>query len=457
MTPSAKSNPARDAAVAIVRRLQAAHHVAYLAGGCVRDELLGLTPKDYDVATSAKPPEVRHLFSGARRVGEAFGVMLVRQRDQFIEVATFRAESDYADGRRPTHVTFTDAAHDAERRDFTINGLFEDPLANRRADRVIDYVDGLADLQRKRVRAIGDPDQRFSEDYLRMLRAVRFAARLGFSLEGCTAAAIRSHAGQLTRISRERIGQELAWMLTPAPSENAASDPARAVELIQRLGLDAPVLDESHSDAKPRLVTALQRQASTAVSPAYATVLAAWILDRHLPQQFAGRSANDLPDTFGRFVTHTAASVIRRWRHALCLTNDHRDALRHTLQLMAKALTWPTLHVAGRKRLLAETLWPQAHSLVRAMASTYTARLPFLAIGAARTLRNAARQVDRDAPTLLAQGVWPTPLVNGDDLLALGRKPGPAIGRLLHQAYDAQLEGRIRSKSEAIAWVSQRR
>ncbi|HXE52477.1 MAG TPA: CCA tRNA nucleotidyltransferase, partial [Tepidisphaeraceae bacterium] len=207
----------REDARAVVHRLRKAGHVAYLAGGCVRDLLLGLQPKDYDVATDAPPSRVRDLFSNTQAVGAAFGVILVRHRRSQIEVATFRAESGYQDGRHPSQVRFTTAQEDAQRRDFTINGLFLDPENNQ----VIDYVGGQDDLKARRIRAIGEPSHRFDEDSLRLLRAVRFSARFDFPIEPVTAAAIITHAAQLKRISPERIADELRLMLTPATRTSA--------------------------------------------------------------------------------------------------------------------------------------------------------------------------------------------------------------------------------------------
>src|SRR5688572_30028855 len=202
----------RQDALAVVQRLRGAGHVAYFAGGCVRDLLLGLEPKDYDVATDAPPDRVRELFKRTQAVGQAFGVILVRVGRSQVEVATFRAEGKYLDGRRPSEVRFTTAEEDAKRRDFTINGLFLDPVT----DEVIDYVGGQEDLKNNVLRAIGDPRVRFEEDYLRLLRAVRFVARFNMNLDPETAKAIRAGAANLKAISPERVADELRLMLTPA-------------------------------------------------------------------------------------------------------------------------------------------------------------------------------------------------------------------------------------------------
>src|SRR5688572_14415923 len=210
-----------DDALAVLRRLREHGHVAYFAGGCVRDLLLGLEPKDWDVATDAPPKRVRELFSNTQAVGAAFGVILVRHGRSVVEVATFRREGSYSDGRRPDSVEFTGAEEDARRRDFTINGLFLDPQSSASGVKtahgiVIDFVGGVEDLRSKTLRAIGDAQRRFSEDHLRLLRAVRFAARFGLRVEEGTARAIRANAPQLKGISPERIAEELRAMLTPA-------------------------------------------------------------------------------------------------------------------------------------------------------------------------------------------------------------------------------------------------
>ncbi|MEI7436365.1 MAG: CCA tRNA nucleotidyltransferase, partial [bacterium] len=222
------------AAVALSDRLRAAGHTVLLAGGCVRDLLLGRTPKDYDVATSATPDQVLALFPGANAVGKSFGVVIVADGGVACEVATFRRDLAYVDGRRPEGVVFSDPPTDAQRRDFTVNALFLDPVSGE----VLDYVGGLADLSAGIVRAVGDPAQRFAEDHLRLLRAARFAATLGFEIEPATAAAIRATAPQLARISIERVREELSRTLLEA------QNPGAALELLDDLGLLGVILPE---------------------------------------------------------------------------------------------------------------------------------------------------------------------------------------------------------------------
>jgi len=410
--------------VRIVRRLHEGGHVAYLAGGCVRDALLGIEPKDYDVATDARPERVRELLPRSKYVGEAFGVVLVREGDQAIEVATFRAEAGYSDNRRPDQVHFTDAEHDAQRRDFTINGLFADPLEtdpDTAGDRIIDYVGGRADLNGKLIRAIGDPTERFGEDYLRMLRAVRFASRLAFELERKTAAAIVPLAKYLGQISRERIGQEVqAILMSPRPAAGA--------KLMQQLKLDGPALGEESQDLPVPTLEAIDEEAT------YATRLAAWMIDRHA--EVNESTGERTFQSIAMFCRHGSGRPQKRWRNALCLSNDRRDELRHVLALVSMAEQWEKMRTSLRKRLLAEEHWPQALVLLRGLR-----------------LGEPVAQLEVESQPLLAEGVAPEPLVSGDDLIGMGLEPGPDFRRLLDGVYDAQLEGRVRSRDEALAWL----
>ncbi len=390
----------------------------------MRDAQLGVEPKDYDVATEARPEVVRSVFKRSQYVGEAFGVVLVYINGHAIEVATFRSEWGYEDGRRPSGVEFTDAQHDAQRRDFTINGLFADPLGDDGEpnadgkDRIIDFVGGRLDLQDRVLRAIGKPDERFAEDYLRMLRAARFAARLGFTIDPETAEAIRVSAKHLGKISRERIGQEVMLMLT-------GPMPALAAGLIQSLELDGTTFNEDHDDVALPTLGALPAGSS------YALSLAAWMLDRH--------GASGSLDAAAVFADEQAWPVLRGWRKALCLSNDDRAGLADALSLLKRAHGWSALGVAKRKRLLARPGWAGALALIRAVEPD-----------------GLFQVIEAQAQPLIAQGVEPKPWVTGDDLIGMGLKPGPGIGRLLDRVYDAQLDGRVSSRDEALAWAKGR-
>lgn len=419
MSPQPSLSP-RQAAVRIIQKLRDAGHTALLAGGCVRDQLLGLQPHDYDIATDAEPKEVRKAFPHCQMVGAAFGVALVRLGGQAVEVATFRREEGYSDRRRPDHVIFTNAEEDAQRRDFTINGLFADPLEtdpHTGHDRVIDYVGGLDDLKHRLIRAIGEPDERFGEDYLRMLRAVRFSARLNFQIEQRTAASVRPLAKYLGQISRERIGAEVMAMLEHPNRAAAAS-------LLEELRLDGPVLNEDHleTDASPNLLQRLPEQTEPPVA------LAAWAITRQrLPLQLA---------PIATWCAQSAEGTAERWRKALCLSNINEIAFRSTLKLIPQAARWPEMRISERKRLLAEKAWPHTWTLLETLDDPH----------AIDPIRQAIKG-------LIQEGVAPEPLVRGQDLLAAGMKPGPQVGKLLETAYDEQLEGRIHDSDSARVWI----
>lgn len=401
----------------------------------MRDELLGLDPDDYDVATDARPEQVRGLFPRVSEVGASFGVMLIRRRNATVEVATFRREGVYSDKRRPDAVEYADAEADARRRDFTINALFLDPLAPSEAPqeraaesqsaaqglapprgRVIDFVAGLADLRRGLIRAVGDPDARLAEDHLRGLRAARIAARLNFSIDDETAAAIRRHARELAGVSRERVGDEVRRMLEPASRR-------RAAPLIESLLLARPALGDAIGPDAPAPTPTLNALDEAAGAM---TALAAWALDR--TDAKPGLSA---PPSEARI-----EAIARALRSALCLSNDERDALAAALRgLRTLHEAWDEMAIAAKKRSAASAWFEEA---LRLLAARDAAR---------------ARRVDDEARSLCAtpSGLSPQPLLTGDDVAALAGGPGPIVGRTLRAVYDAQLEERIATRDEAIA------
>lgn len=389
----------REAATNVARKLSDAGYTAYFAGGCVRDKLMGNEPLDYDIATNARPEQVCELFERTQLVGEAFGVVLVSTLGYQFEVATFRTDGVYSDGRHPQSVTYSDAEHDAQRRDFTINGLFEDPLTGK----VIDYVNGQRDLSAKHLKAIGDPQERFLEDRLRMLRAVRFAARFGFTIDEQTAEAIRAAASDISGVSRERIGQELKRML---------SHPNRGVAVweLQYLGLDATVLGEENLTVAPTRVGRLPDNAP------YPTALAAWLLDR-------GESSQ---------ASHHVTS--RNWGAKLMLSNSDQQDFTRCLSTYQMLITdWPKAGVAAQKR--------------HASTDVFTQALMILQTVEPETFVDIRQRVD-----FLAQsGLSPDPFISGDDLMALGMTPGPDFKTVLESVYDSQLEGNISDKKTALA------
>ncbi|MCA9272229.1 MAG: hypothetical protein KDA31_04200 [Phycisphaerales bacterium] len=387
---------ARSHAVDVVRTLQKAGHRALLAGGCVRDELLGLHPTDYDVATDAKPEQIGELFRSTAHVGAHFGVVIVRTgKGEGVEVATFRRDGDYSDNRRPDSVEFASEEEDAQRRDFTINALFLDPLAAEDAPaihgHVVDYVGGLADLSARIIRAVGHAEDRLREDHLRALRAVRFAARLGYEIEHDTARAIREHAGQLRGVSVERIGHELRRMLSH-PNR------ARAAQLIVELGMEAPIFGEHIEHALVRL-SRLKPE-----SP-FEWALAAWILDRQ-----------------------GAGAKIAPYRRALCLSNDESAAIASIIEIVGiMSGAWEALGVAGQKRLASREGFEGALAVFDAEDSS-----------SAMMVRGRVAEL-ADTPG----GLAPEPLIGGDELIEMGFQPGPFFASVLRDVYDAQLDGRI--------------
>ena len=390
-----------DAAQSIALRLRDAGHVAYFAGGCVRDQLLGLEPVDFDVATSAKPDEIISIFKSAKGVGESFGVMLVRTGGVVVEVATFRADGPYSDSRRPDSVRFATPEEDAHRRDFTINGLFMDPSSGD----VIDFVGGRADVAARVLRAIGSPHERIREDRLRMLRAARFAARFALEIEPQTASAIRTHASELAGVSRERIGIEIRKIVEHPRRMHGA-------ELVESLGLDAAVFVEPHTTGPLTRLSAIDHGRPVGA------LLAAWLRDR------ADRGGG------------TGC-----WTEALMLSNRESSDLQSTHGLA----TWMQAGfdgapIADRRLTLASPLTPSALDIVGVEAPER-----------AQLIREWM------APYAAALGgLAPARWVTGGDLIAAGLRPGPSMGAILDRVYRAQLEGSVgdpdKAREKALEW-----
>lgn len=401
----------RDFATDVVRRLTAAGHESLFAGGCVRDELLGLEPDDYDVASSATPDQVRKLFRRSIAVGASFGVIEVlgppgRKGPLKVQVATFRTDGDYADGRRPTTVTFGSAREDALRRDFTVNGMFLDPLTGE----VLDYVGGRGDLRAGILRAIGDPERRFEEDRLRLARAIRMAARFGFKLDESTSAAIKRHASAIAVVSAERVADELRKMLRHGAR-------AEAIRLLDTHGLLEVVLPElaekaTHNpDHLAKVLSALANLGpQTAFEPALATVLTG--CDPAL-----------------------AISIAKRLR----LANGERDQVAWLLGHSS------LLEAPGS--IPRHQLYPVLiHPCVGALLDCTTARLQAAGLPASGPAQ--AREILSSTPREILD---PPPFLNGADLRELGIPPGPVMGRVLRQLRDEQLDGALANREVALA------
>ncbi len=437
----------REFAVDVVRILQQAGFTALWAGGCVRDELLGLRPNDYDVATDATPQQVRKLFRHSIAIGAAFGVIgVIGPRNSegehlTVEVATFRSDGSYSDGRRPDTVTFSSPQEDAQRRDFTINGLFFDPIA----EQLHDYVGGQTDLETKVLRAIGDPFARFEEDKLRVLRAVRIAARFELSVDASTRAAAQAMAQQILVVSAERIAEELRKLLTH-------STRARGVRLLHEFELIAPLLPElvptftvpQGLPSAPRgtlwehlvqVVEMLEGEVS------FPLAFASLLHDVGKPRVFAR--------TPERYTFHGHEHVGRQMAEKIAsrlkLSTAERSRLVWLVEKHQYLADAPEMRASRLKPILIHPGIGELLALHRADA-----------LASARSLEHVefCERVLREMPP---DELNPPPVLTGEDLITVGLKPGPDFKRLLDSVREAQLEGQIRSKDEALSLVQELR
>lgn len=429
----------REFVGAVARILRDAGHQAWLAGGCVRDKLLGRSTEDYDLATDAPPARVKQLFPDAKAVGAQFGVMLLPAPAGKVEIATFRTDMSYADGRRPEAVRFeTDPRQDVVRRDFTINGLLEDPFTGE----VLDYVGGRDDLKEGIIRAIGDPAQRFREDHLRMLRAIRFAARLGFVIEPATMAAIQQYAPGIRRIAAERVRDELSRILT----EGGAS---RGMELLDESGLLVQILPE---------VAAMK---GVPQPPQFHPEGDVWVhtllvLDAIESGDLALYLAALLHDV-GKPPTMTTTDRIRFNGHAEIgarMTEEILTRLRYPNELIERVVSHVANHMKFRDvpRMKESTF----RRFVRApqfgeLLELHRADL----VGSLREPQDYEK-VRRRWEALPAEALRPPVLLTGNDLIAMGFPPGPRFKTILEQLEEAQLEGQVRNQAEARKFVLER-
>ena len=485
-------NPAFE----IVARLQAAGFAAFWVGGCVRDFLLGREPLDFDIATDARPEQVEKLFRKTIPVGRKFGVMIVVEGGQQFQVATFRAEADYQDGRRPEKIVFANAEADASRRDFTVNGLFYDPLTQK----IHDWVGGENDLRAKIIRTIGVPEERFGEDHLRMLRAVRFAARLGFEIEAKTFAAIQTLAAKIKLISAERVRDELLKLFAPPISQTTALTPALSPG--ERENVKSAAVNQTFSDLSQRGDSKLpllgervgvRADNITNYSPAARGLVLlreSGLLEHILPELAATIACEQSPDfhpegsvfshiclmleklpvdapetlpwavllhdiakpvTAGRevatgkihFYGHEkvgadmAEKILQRLKFPNQPTEEIVEAVRHHMQFKdVKQMRKATL----RRLLLRETfpLELELHKLD--------------CLGSHGDLEYYNFLVEQ-AEELKHQPQIRPPLLTGNDLIALGIRPGRELGELLAEIREKQLADELRTPEEAKAWV----
>ena len=427
---------AEQLARSIVAELRSRGHFAWFVGGCVRDLLLGHAPRDYDVATDARPDELMRLWPGSEQVGAKFGVVLVNRDGAAVEVVTFRSERAYRDGRHPDEVRFeTDPRKDVQRRDFTINAILLDPFRGE----VIDYAGGRADLAAGIIRAIGDPAARFEEDHLRMLRAVRFAARFGFAIEPATMAAIQRRHADIAGISAERVRDELTRILTEGGAR-------RGFELLDETGLLVDILPEVaamkgvaqppefHPEGDVWIHTLLMLEGLEQPS-----VTLAWgvlLHDVGKPPTFrvAGRI---------RFDGHVEAGVAMAER-ILTRLRYSKEEIDQVLALVANHMRFSHVHEMRESKLKRFLRMPRFEEHLALH------RLDCLSShGDLANYRFALERFDAAEPEQLR----PARLLTGHDLIAAGYRPGPEFSKLLDMVEDAQLEGTIRTREEALALV----
>lgn len=422
----------------IIQTLRDRGFTAYLAGGCVRDQLLGVEPQDFDVATNARAEVVQRLFPNTIPVGIQFGVVLVVDNGIPCEVATFRSDGAYLDGRHPTSVHFGNAQEDAQRRDFTINGMFHDPLI----EEIIDYVNGQEDLRSGIIRAIGDPYARFAEDRLRMLRAIRLAARLDFTIALDTFTAIQDLASTISDIAWERIGDEVSKILTGRGAKRAFALlsesrllPAVFPEIEAMRGVEQSPDFHPEGDVFVHTLLLLDKLDQ----PTETLALGALLHDVAKP---VCRARNEHRITFHGHCEKGAEMAIdicqrlkrsrETWERVAYLVKNH-------LRLMSA----PEMRTATLKRFLREDGIEELLELARLDALSSSGDL--------RPYQFCRQQLAALAPEQIA----PPRLLSGHDLMALGLAPGPQFKDILHAIEDAQLEGRLHTREEALAWVKQ--
>jgi poly(A) polymerase len=438
----AKTTSLRDQATGLVRRLQEAGFSAFWVGGCVRDFLLRREPGDYDIATSALPEQIEAVFKRTISVGRKFGVVLVVEEGNQFQVATFRAEADYQDGRHPGRVIFANAEADARRRDFSVNGLFYDPVRKQ----LHDWVGGQKDLQKRVIRTIGSPTERFAEDHLRLLRAVRLAAQLDFEIESETFKAVQAQAPKIRDISAERVRDELVKLFSPPHA-------ARGLDLLRRSGLLEQVL--------PEIVATIGCQQSPDFHPEGDVFEHLLLMLKHLPPKADPSlpwavllhdvakpvtASKDLSTGSIHFYEHErigaemAKQILERLRFPRVQIEDICQAVRHHMQFKDVL----EMRKSTLRRLLLRPTFPLELELHRLDC-----------LGSHRHL-DIYEFLVAQATELETKPEIRPPLLKGDDLIDLGMKPGPQMGALLAEIREKQLQDELTTTGQARKWAKRR-
>ena len=433
----------KAAAIDIIGKLQDKGHIAYLAGGCVRDMLRGETPKDYDIATSALPEEITSIFTKTREVGVHFGVVIVIVNNQAFDVATFRNDGSYKDGRHPEEVTFSTPQDDTARRDFTVNGIFFDPIS----EKYIDFVEGKSDIDKKVIRAIGEPNLRFQEDHLRLLRAIRFAARFDYEIEAETWNSIKSNASGISKISKERIRDELTTILL---NENRVLGFDLLVEsglmehiipeILQLKGCEQPPQFHPEGDVfvHTRLMLSLLKDA-----PSIELVLSVLLHDIGKPATYSFDEEADRIRFNGhdKLGAEMSEQILRDLKFSNSIIED-------VVQMVANHMTFKDVQKMRQsklKRFMSRSTFNDEIELHRVDC-----------LGSWGGLDNYDF-LNKKMVEFANEPIIPQPLLTGKDLIELGWSPGPDLGQTLNSVQDMQLEGKLNSKDEALDWIKSNR
>ena len=437
MTEITDKNLLKETAIGIVKRLREKNFSALFAGGCVRDMLMGSVPEDYDIATDARPDDIINIFERTVPVGIHYGVVLVIENGFEFEVATFRSDGTYTDGRHPDTVTFCDARGDALRRDFTINGMFYDPIN----DEHFDYVGGREDMQARLIRAIGNPSERFNEDRLRMIRAVRFACRFDYKIEDQTAEAIKKLYDKILTVSMERTRDELRKILT-GPSPHTGIKMLDDLNLLNEIlpevtamkGVRQPENYHPEGDVFTHTLLTLSELAASQTSvDSWELAMAVLLHDIGKPVTF------EIADRI-RFNNHDniGADMSERICERLKMSNAEKERITWLVKMHLYLRHAQQMRISKLKRLFAHEGYPELAELYKVDSLASTGDLEDY---------NFCQNMFEE---LQEEEIKPEPLITGNDLIAMGLKPGPIFSKVLDAIKDDQLEQKITTKEEAL-------
>ena len=438
----------KSLALKIINILHQNNYEAYLAGGCVRDQLLGKEPKDYDIATNALPDSIENLFSKTTAIGKSFGTIVVIENNHSIEVTTFRSEGTYHDGRHPEKVTFSSAKEDASRRDFTINGLFYDPIKNN----VIDHVNGKLDLKNNLVKAIGDPNDRFKEDHLRMMRAIRFAHTLDFKIEDKTKYAIQENAHLISKISIERIENELSRILVESKHPGDALQTLYDVgllkhilpEVVELIGVKQPPDHHPEGDVFTHVKLMLNHTSSSKILETFSLRELCYVVlfhDISKPEKYIEELQDDGTVRI-RFLGHEkrGAEVTKSILQRLKLSNQETKKIVSVIADHMKPFQSKEMRLSSLRKMMGSSYFDLLLELHRLDGLGSKGILPSYTF-----LKEKLNEFGN---------ILPKPLISGDNLLALGIKSGPNISKIIDKAYDRQLEDNI-TKDVLLCWIKE--